>query len=46
MPKYTKGVINMKNTKMVVSRGLGNSVLPIRILNRPEITVTVLKSNR
>ena len=46
MPKYTKGVINMKKTKMVVSRGLGNSVLPIRILNRPEITVTVLKSNR
>ena len=45
MPKYTKGVINMKNTKMVVSRGLGNSVIPIRILNRPEITVTVLKSN-
>lgn len=46
MPKYTKGVINMKKTKMVVSRGLGNSVIPIRILNRPEITVTVLKSNR
>ena len=46
MPKYTKGVINMKKTKMVVSRGLGNSVLPIRILNRPEITVTVLKTNR
>lgn len=46
MPKYTKGVINMRNTKMVVSRGLGNSVIPIRILNRPEITVTVLKSNR
>ncbi len=26
MPKYTKGVINMKKTKMVVSRGLGNSI--------------------
>ena len=45
MPKYTKGVINKKKTKMVVSRGLGNSVIPIRILNRPEITITVLKSN-
>lgn len=46
MPKYTKGVINKKKTKMVVSRGLGNSVIPIRILNRPEITITVLKNNR
>lgn len=46
MPKYTKGVINKRKTKMVVSRGLGNSVIPIRVLNRPEITVTVLKSNQ
>lgn len=45
MPKYTKGVVNMGDTKMVVSRGLGNSVIPIRILNRPEITVTVLKKD-
>ena len=44
MPQYTKGIIKMKNTDMVVSRGLGNSVIPIRILNKPEITVTVLKN--
>ena len=44
MPEYTDGVIKMKNTDMVVSRGLGNSVIPIRIFNRPEITVTTLNN--
>ncbi|TQQ84493.1 metallophosphoesterase [Peptacetobacter hominis] len=42
MPKYTSGMYQMKNTFMVVSRGLGNSVIPIRFMNRPEITVTEL----
>lgn len=43
MPKYTSGMYQMKNTFMVVSRGLGNSVIPIRFMNRPEITVTELR---
>lgn len=43
MPKYTSGIYKMKNTFMVVSRGLGNSVIPIRFMNRPEITVTELR---
>lgn len=43
MPKYTSGMYQMKNTFMVVSRGLGNSIIPIRFMNRPEITVTELR---
>lgn len=36
-PKYTSGVFEKKNTSMVISRGLGNSILPLRIFNQPEI---------
>lgn len=43
-PKYTSGTYTMNNTTLVVSRGLGNSVIPIRIFNRPEIIIATLKS--
>lgn len=43
-PKYTSGVYKKKDTNMVVSRGIGNSVIPIRINNNPEIIVVTLKS--
>ncbi|WP_055666753.1 metallophosphoesterase [Desnuesiella massiliensis] len=36
-PKYYKGAYNKNNTTMIVSRGLGNSVAPQRLFNRPEI---------
>lgn len=42
-PKYTSGLYNKKNTSMIVSRGLGNSVIPIRIFNRPELVVINLE---
>ena len=43
-PKYTAGVYEKKQTKMVVSRGLGNSIAPVRINNCPELVVITLSS--
>ncbi len=42
-PKYTNGVIVKEKTSMVVSRGLGNSVIPVRIFNRPELVLLTLE---
>ena len=44
LPKYTAGKHTTGITTMVVSRGLGNSIIPFRIFNRPEIVVLTLKS--
>lgn len=41
-PKYTSGVHTMDNTTMVISRGLGESIIPIRTFNRPELVVVNL----
>lgn len=43
-PEYTSGRHQVQQTSMYISRGLGNSVIPIRIFNRPEIIVVTLKS--
>ena len=45
-PKYTDGVHSTDDMDMVISRGLGNSKLPVRIFNTPEIVVVTLKSDR
>ncbi len=42
-PKYTSGVYEEAKAALVVSRGLGNSLAPFRIFNRPEIVVVRLK---
>lgn len=44
-PKYTAGTYVEDNTTMIVSRGLGNSIVPLRIFNRPEVVVTELKAD-
>lgn len=44
-PKYTSGVHESDKTSMVVSRGLGNSIVPLRVFNRPEVIVVTLKSS-
>ncbi|HPX31928.1 MAG TPA: metallophosphoesterase [Erysipelotrichaceae bacterium] len=43
LPKYTIGIYESNNTKMVVSRGLGNSQFPLRVFNNPEIVVVDIK---
>lgn len=42
-PKYTEGIHTLGNTKMIISRGLGNSEFPLRLFNRPEIVTITLK---
>ena len=43
-PKYTSGSYVEDNSTMYVSRGLGNSIIPVRMFNRPEIVVVNLKA--
>lgn len=43
-PKYTAGKHTLENTSMIANRGLGNSIIPIRLFNRPEIVVVTLKT--
>ena len=42
-PEYTAGFYVEGSTSMIVSRGLGNSIIPIRIFNRPEVVCVELK---
>ena len=44
-PKYTSGIYEENSTQMIVSRGLGNSIFPVRINNRPDLVVLTLKTN-
>ena len=44
-PKYDAGRFSDGNTTMIVSRGIGNSIIPIRFNNRPEIVLIELRVN-
>ncbi len=43
LPEYDGGLYQMGETAMLVSRGVGNSIFPLRVNNRPEIVVAELK---
>jgi hypothetical protein len=45
LPKYTAGKHEAGDTAMIVNRGLGNSLFPFRIFNRPEIVEVTLFVN-
>jgi predicted MPP superfamily phosphohydrolase len=46
LPKYSSGVYEANNKKMIVSRGIGHSKPLIRIFNMPEILSITLLSSR
>lgn len=43
-PKYTEGMHYRGESAVVISRGLGSSIIPSRINNRPEVVVVTIKS--
>lgn len=43
-PKYDAGLYTDGGTSMVVSRGIGNSIIPFRFNNRPEIVLVELNA--
>jgi len=43
-PKYDAGLYSEQRTHMVVSCGLGNSIIPVRFNNRPEVVLVELKA--
>jgi len=42
-PELTAGQHTMENTRLIISRGLGNSLFPFRIFNHPELIVVTLR---
>ena len=45
-PEYDAGIYTDGNTSMLVSRGVGNSILPFRINNPPEVVLIELLSEQ
>lgn len=46
LPRFYRGMHEHNGKKLVVSRGMGNSLFPFRLFNRPEIVVVTLKKAR
>ncbi|MBR5127348.1 MAG: metallophosphoesterase [Roseburia sp.] len=44
LPDYDAGIYMADGTTMVLSRGLGQSIIPFRVNNPPELVVVTLKS--
>ncbi len=45
-PDYTDGLYEEENSKLIVSKGLGNSSFPIRFNNNPDLIIVELKKPR
>lgn len=45
MPQYTSGRYTLNEKDMVVSRGLGNSIIPIRFNNMPQLVIIELDND-
>lgn len=43
LPKYTGGLYELGKTRLVLSRGLGNSVFPFRVFNQAHMIVVEIK---
>jgi hypothetical protein len=43
-PDYTSGFYTQENTTLYVSRGIGNTFIPVRLFNQPEINVITLSN--
>lgn len=43
-PEYDAGLYRQGDTQMIVSRGIGNSIFPLRINNPPEVVLVTLNS--
>lgn len=44
LPEYDAGAFTKDNTVMYISRGIGNSLFPVRFNNRPELPVITLQA--
>lgn len=45
-PKYSAGKFTLNNSTMIVSRGLGNGTINLRVFNNPEICIIELKTKK
>ncbi len=45
-PKYDAGLYTKGDTNMIVSRGLGNSIIPISFNSHPEIVIVTLEKTK
>lgn len=45
-PKYDAGLYSAGGCRMILSRGIGNSVIPVRLFNPPEVVRVTLRTEK